>query len=137
MLPNIKLATVQLLKNGGTRAGVRVYPDDLPRTPSWPAVTVIHEGSRQTVDIRIEEARIGVQAYGRTQAEARRVSYEVRDVILPPLNIVEGVHGEVLYTDEEGFERRIMFSGATLESGPRVTQDMENRIITYYLIQYF
>lgn len=137
MMPNIKSGTVALIKNGATSAGVRVYPDDLPRTPSWPSITVLHEGSRQTVDIRIEEARIGIQTYGRTQAEARKVSYQVRDIILPPPNIVEGVHGPVVYVDEEGFERQIMFSGAVLESGPRVAPDTDNRIISYYLIQYF
>jgi hypothetical protein len=125
------------LVKGNTTAEARVFPNTFPaRVTGFPLVVVEHDGSRETLDVNVEEARIIVTSYGRTEQQARRLAYEVRDLFKPPPLQVLGLHAVVEYEDEFGDLQEITFQGAVLESGPRFGPDDRNRIITNYLVQY-
>jgi hypothetical protein len=136
VLPNVLLGSVAFIK-GSTTAEARVYPNTFPaRVTGYPLIVVEHDGSRETLDVNVEEARIVVTTYARTEEQARRVAYEVRDLFKPPPLQVLGIHAVEEYEDEFGEEQTITFQGAVLESGPRFGPDDRNRIITNYLVQY-
>lgn len=135
-MPDILLASIALVRRSQTAAGERAY-SKLPRAPSWPLVLLEHDGSRQTVDTHVEEARIVTTCEGRNDFDARRLAYQIRDVFLPPPQQVEGFHGDVSYFEPDGTERECHFGGVVLESGPRPAPDAANRIITAYLVQYW
>lgn len=135
MLPNVLLGSVAYLK-GQTSAEARVYPNTFPaRVTGFPLLQVEHDGSRETLDVNVEEARIVVSAYGRTEEQARKLAYEVRDLFKPPPLQVLGLHHVQEY-EEDGVTKEVTFQGAVLESGPRLGPDDRNRVITNYLVQY-
>lgn len=137
MLPNVLLGSVALVKESGTSAGSRIYRNSFPARPTgFPLIVIEHDGSRETRDVNVEEARIVVTCYGRTEESARRLAYEVRDIFKPPVQQLLGIHKMQVY-EEDGVERSLTFSGAVLESGPRLAPDDRNRVITNYLIQYY
>jgi hypothetical protein len=135
-LPAILPPTVQLIKDANTSAGRRVYENDPPaRITRFPICWLEHEGgvppmegTSGPIDNRVDEARIVVNCLAHTNGEAMKLQLEIRDVILPPANIVWGVVRVV---------GDVQFSGAILETGPRTAAGDRSRVIATYLIQYF
>ena len=109
MLPDIRRGTVELLLDK-TIAEDRVA-FETPRAGRAPRIQVEHAGSIGLADNKVERARIVLHQYGNWGDEAWRLAYQVRDVLVPPENVTWGVHALVSYTDDQGTQRRVRFSG--------------------------
>ena len=135
-IPDITAGMIAYLR-GKTIAGYQVY--EVPhRASRAPYILVLWEGDYQQSDTRVPRARITIDFYGRTPAQARYGARQIREAMLPPENVTWGVHAVVDYHDEqEDADKQITLSGAQLESGPREGPDQRERIITTYLVDYY
>lgn len=138
-IPDPLPALIQLVKDAGTVAGQRVGKTerdaqgryiDSARRPNCqirfdPAGT-LGPGS-VTVDLRIQIVRVEVQSRANDWDTAWYLNNQVRDVFLPPPQIVEGLYGT--------FGDVVLF-GTREDMPPRESPDVRNvpRVLVSYLI---
>lgn len=139
-MPDVEQGVMALLSAALTSAA-HIGTDQGPGRQKLPNVVVEHDGGFGIdADLRMEQARIVIEARAMTREAATSMAYEVRDVILPPANIVEGVHTTVEYEDGVSGQTRIIhFSGARFDALPRFSPDNRDtpRVIASYMITYF
>jgi hypothetical protein len=84
---------------GSTSAATRIYPQVLPQSPTYPAVTYQQISATrehaQGVDAQIQIVRVQVDSWGSTYSQARQLSSEVT----ARLSRFKGTAGGILVHD--------------------------------------
>jgi hypothetical protein len=136
-LPDLRAGVIALLKGDNKTDAGRFVGHESGRNWGRPYTLIEHNGDIQQADTRVPRGRIFVHTYGADNVRARRLAYQVRDIMIPPENITWGVHATVTYEDERGEQRTIVISGAQHETGPRNAPESANHVITSYLVDYY
>lgn len=141
-IPYLPPVLVKLIKEAGTDAESRVgsnmrdaqgHITNIPRIPSvmvdYDPAGALAAGQSDPIDQRIELGRVYTECRARNEELAWRLHNQVRDVFLPPAQIVEGYYGTV---------DAITIFGTRMDMPPRKDLDARNvsRVVCSYLLYY-
>lgn len=141
-IPYLPPVLVKLVQGAATDAGTRVgatmrdaqgHLISEPRIPSvlldYDPAGALAAGGSDPIDQRIELGRVHTECRAKTEELAWRLNNQVRDVFLPPEQIVEGYYGTI-----DG----ISIFGTRLDMPPRQDRDSRNtiRVLCSYLLYY-
>lgn len=79
--PDVEAVVAKAIRDAATGAGTRVY-SSVPKTPTYPLVTVSRQGGQPAVRRYLDAAEIEIYVWGTSKSEARDIADAARRAVL-------------------------------------------------------